>query len=85
MIAVSNNRVAMVEALEEGTQYPVSLKYLENIPRIIRHFEQASPESRKLCIPISLKFHSIFQNYLIYLSINALYPCIPKTLPGPHG
>ena len=60
MIAVSNNRVPMVEALEEGPQYPVSLKYLENIPRIIRHFEQASPESRKFCIPISLKFHSIF-------------------------
>ena len=35
MIAVSNHSVPMVEALEEGPQYPVSLKYFEKIPRII--------------------------------------------------
>ena len=43
------------EALEDGS--PVSSIpeiILKSVPKIIYHYEQVSPKSRNLCIPISL-------------------------------
>ena len=66
------------EALEGGS--PVSRIpeiILKSILKIIKHFQQVSPKSRNLCIPISLKFHSMFSK-LSHIPLNkctiSLYP-----------
>ena len=51
----------VVEALEVGSLiFRIPENIWKSIPKIIQHFEQVSPKSRNFCIPIPLKFHSVF-------------------------
>ena len=88
-----NTVAGCIRLLRSWKGVPVShtpLIILNKIPKINMANMQISPKFRKHCILISPKLIQVpripinIYKYIPYPFYFGQYPCIPKTLPGPH-